>query len=62
MEDVLFLFNQFENELNTELAEIERGLETASKNLSNMEKFVDRAMLMCCQLGDLFNTGNFSAE
>ena len=40
--------------LNTELAEIERDLETASRNLSNMEKFVDRAMLMCCQLGDLW--------
>ena len=48
--------------LNTELAEIERGLETASKNLSNMEKFVDRAMLMCCQLGDLWIDGDFESR
>jgi hypothetical protein len=48
--------------LNTELAEIERGLETASKNLSNMEKFVDRAMLMCCQLGDLWVDGDFESR
>ena len=48
--------------LDAELAEIERGLETASKNLSNMEKFVDRAMLMCCQLGDLWNDGDFKSR
>ena len=48
--------------MNTELAEIERGLETASKNLSNMEKFVDRAMLMCCQLGDLWVDGDFESR
>ena len=48
--------------LDAELAEIERGLETASKNLSNMEKFVDRAILMCCQLGDLWNDGDFKSR
>ena len=45
--------------LNTELAEIERGLETASKNLSNMVKFVDEAVAMSCKLGTLWNNGNF---
>ena len=40
--------------LNTEFAEIERCLENANKNLSNLDKFVDRAMLMCCQLGGYF--------
>ena len=48
--------------LNTELAEIERGLEIASRNLSNMEKFVDRAMLMCCKLGDLWIDGDFESR
>lgn len=48
--------------LNTELAEIERGLETASKKISNMEKFVDRAILMCCQLGDLWVDGDFESR
>ena len=45
--------------LNTELAEISRGLEEASKNLSNMVKFVDEAVAMSCKLGTLWNNGNF---
>ena len=45
--------------LNTELAEISRGLEEASKNLSNMVKFVDEAVAMSCKLGTLWNSGNF---
>ena len=27
-----------------------------------MEKFVDRAMLMCCQLGDLWVNGDFESR
>ena len=27
-----------------------------------MEKFVDRAMLMCCQLGDLWIDGDFESR
>ena len=45
--------------LNTELAEIGRGLEEVSKNLSNMVKFVDEAVAMSCKLGALWNDGNF---
>ena len=45
--------------LNTELAEISRGLEEASKNLSNMVKFVDEAIVMSCKLGALWEKGNF---
>ncbi|MBR0333957.1 MAG: hypothetical protein IIX13_03385 [Bacteroidales bacterium] len=45
--------------LNTELAEIGRGLEEVSKNLSNMVKFVDEAVAMSCKLGVLWNDGNF---
>ena len=48
--------------LNTEFAEIERCLENANKNLSNLEKFVDRAMLMCCQLGSLWVEGDFESR
>ena len=48
--------------LSKELAEIERGLENVSQNLSNMEKFVEKAILMCCQLGSLWNDGNFESR
>ena len=48
--------------LNTEFAEIERCLENANKDLSNLEKFVDRAMLMCCQLGSLWIEGDFESR
>ena len=48
--------------LNTEFAEIERCLENANKYLSNLEKFVDRSMLMCCQLGSLWIDGDFESR
>ena len=48
--------------LNTEFAEIERGFENANKNLSNMEKFVDKAVLMCCKLGELWRSGDFESR
>ena len=48
--------------MNTEFAEIERCLENANKNLSNLEKFADRAMLMCCQLGSLWIEGDFESR
>ena len=45
--------------LSAEMAEIEKGLENASQNLSNMVKFVDDAVVMSCKLGDLWINGNF---
>ena len=45
--------------LRTEMAEIDRGLEDANKNLSNMVKFIDEAVAMSCKLGTLWNNGNF---
>ena len=56
------IYNASIRHLNTELAEIERSLESASKNLSNMEKFVDKAVLMCCQLGNLWIDGDFESR
>ena len=56
------IYNASVRHLNTELAEIERSLESASKNLSNMEKFVDKAVLMCCQLGNLWIDGDFESR
>ncbi len=45
--------------LKSELANIECGIEDASKNLSNMEKFIDKAIAMSCKLGTLWNNGDF---
>ena len=56
------IYNASVRHLNTELAEIERSLESASQNLSNMEKFVDKAVLMCCQLGNLWIDGDFESR
>ena len=46
--------------LNKDLAEIERGLEEADKNLSNLQKFIDEAIAMSCKLGTLWLNGDFS--
>ena len=48
--------------LNTEMAEIEKGLEDANQNLSNMSKFVNEAVVMSCKLGTLWNNGNFDSR
>ena len=56
------IYNASVRHLNTELAEIEQSLESASQNLSNMEKFVDKAVLMCCQLGNLWIDGDFESR
>ena len=48
--------------LNVEMAEIKKGLEEASQNLSNMAKFVDEAIVMSCKLGDLWSNGSFDGR
>ena len=48
--------------LNTEMAEIEKGLEDANQNLSNMSKFVNEAVVMSCKLGTLWDNGNFDSR
>lgn len=48
--------------LKTEMAEIEKGLEDANQNLSNMSKFVDEAIVMSCKLGGLWSMGDFDSR
>ena len=48
--------------LNKELAEIESGLAEADKNLSNLQKFIDKAIAMSCKLGTLWQNGNFTSR
>lgn len=48
--------------LSTEMAEIKRGLEAVSQNLSNMAKFVDEAVSMSCKLGDLWSNASFDGR
>lgn len=48
--------------LRTEMAEIEKGLEDANQNLSNMSKFVDEAIVMSCKLGGLWSMGDFDSR
>ena len=48
--------------LKAELAEISRGIDEASKNLSNIQKFIDKSIVMSSKLGDLWNNGNFSSR
>ena len=48
--------------LKTEMAEIEKGLEDANQNLSNMSKFVDEAIVMSCKLGSLWGVGDFDSR
>ena len=48
--------------LNKDLAEIERGLEESNKNLSNLQKYIDEAIAMSCQLGTLWQNGDFSSR
>ena len=48
--------------LNVEMAEIKKGLEEASQNLSNMSKFVDEAIAISCKLGDLWSNGSFDGR
>ena len=33
-----------------------------SKNLSNIQKFIDKSIVMSSKLGDLWNNGNFSSR
>lgn len=48
--------------LNKDLAEIERGLADADKNLSNLQKFIDQANAMSCNLGTLWKDGDFASR
>ena len=48
--------------LNKDLAEIERGLAYADKNLSNLQKFIDQAIAMSCNLGSLWQDGDFASR
>ncbi len=48
--------------LNSNLAEIKRGLEDAGQSLSNMMKFVDESIEMSCKLGGLWASGDFSGK
>ena len=48
--------------LNTSLAEIRRGLEESSQNLSNEQKFIDRVITTACKLGTLWKEANFSTR
>ena len=48
--------------LRGDMVEIERGLDEASKNLSNLQKYIDDVISMSCKLGALWNEGNFSTR
>ena len=48
--------------LKAESAEIERGIDEASKNLSNMEQFIDKAIAISCKLGSLWSNENYSTR
>ena len=48
--------------LNKDLAEIERGLADADKNLSNLQNFIDEAIAMSCKLGTLWENGDFASR
>ena len=48
--------------LNTSLAEIRRGLEESSQNLSNELKFIDRVIATACKLGNLWKDANFTTR
>ena len=48
--------------LNKDLAEIERGLVEADKNLSNLQKFIDQVIAMSCNLGTLWKDGDFASR
>jgi DNA invertase Pin-like site-specific DNA recombinase len=49
-------------QLNANSAEIKRGLEESSKNLSNLQKFVDKVIVTSCNLGSLWNNGDFQSR
>lgn len=48
--------------LNKDLAEVERGIADAEKNLSNLKMFIDEAIAMSCKLGTLWEQGDFSSR
>ena len=48
--------------LNTSLAEIRRGLEDSSQNLSNERKFIDRVIATACKLGTFWKEANFTTR
>ncbi len=48
--------------LNKDLAEIERGLADADKKLSNLQKFIDQAIAISCNLGTLWQDGDFASR
>lgn len=47
---------------NSQLAEIRRGLEESSQNLSNEQKFIDRVIATACKLGTLWNEAGFKTR
>ena len=54
------VYNTTIGALSKEMAEIESGLVEADKNLSNLSKFIDKAIAMSCNLGSLWKEGDFS--
>ena len=48
--------------LNSQLAEIKQGMEDASQNLSNEQKFIDKVIATACKLGSLWRESNFNTR
>ena len=48
--------------LQGELEEVEQGLEKVSQDYSNIKRFVDDALAICCKLRSLWEIGNFSTR
>ena len=56
------VYNATLSHLNTSLAEIRRGLEESSQNLSNERKFIDRVIATACKLGTFWKEANFTTR
>ena len=56
------VYNATLSHLNTSLAEIRRGLEESSQNLSNERKFIDRVIATACKLGSFWKEANFTTR
>ncbi len=56
------VYNATLSHLNTSLAEIRRGLEESSQNLSNERKFIDRVIATTCKLGTFWKEANFTTR
>ena len=56
------VYHTTSRKLNKDLAEIESGLAEADKNLSNLQKFIDQAIAMSCNLCTLWKNGDFASR